>query len=80
MVRVVGKEGALGQLNMCLETIPGTLFRGDKCDGFGNNTSVYHVYPGVSRTISEYREGGVFEGVGLGWVYVNPATATAMVN
>ena len=30
-----------------------TIFRRDKCDGFGNNASVYHVYPGVSRTISE---------------------------
>ena len=35
--------------------VPGnyTLFRGDKCDIFGNNTSVYRVYSGVSRTISE---------------------------
>ena len=30
-----------------------TFFLGDKCDGFGKNASVYHVYPGVSRTISE---------------------------
>ena len=30
-----------------------TLFQGDKCDGFGKNASVYHVYPGVSRSISE---------------------------
>ena len=29
-----------------------TSFKVDKCDGFGKNAPVYHIYP-VSRTTSE---------------------------
>ena len=46
--------GGLGQGWACgaAQSVRGnyTFFGGDKCDGFGKNASVYHVYPGVSHT------------------------------